>query len=67
MAVVNKIKRQLSKKPGVNWVELKKYDKKDGHAIFWVRTDGETTAALGEYLRQIEDVNIKVYRSDLFY
>ena len=34
---------------------------------FWVTTDGETTAVLGEYFRQVEDVNIKVYRSDLFY
>jgi hypothetical protein len=33
MAIVNKIKRQLSKKPGVNWVELKKYDKKARYAI----------------------------------
>jgi len=62
--VVNQIKRSLSKKLGVHSVALKKYDKSEGHAIFWVRSDVATVGVLGEYLSQVDGVKIKVHRSD---
>jgi hypothetical protein len=54
----------LLKKPGIQSVALRSWDRETGRAIFWVRLDASVKENLAAYLEQIKNVRLKVERLD---
>jgi len=61
---VDYVRIGLSKKPGIQSVALKNWDRETRRAIFWVRLDASVKENLAAYLEEIDNVKLKVERLD---
>jgi hypothetical protein len=61
---VDYVRVGLSKKPGIQSVARKSWDRETGRAIFWVRLDASVKENLAAYLEDISNVRLKVERVD---
>ncbi|MFC1604317.1 hypothetical protein ACFL5F_04740 [Planctomycetota bacterium] len=61
---VDYVRVGLSKKPGIQSVALKSWDRGTGRAIFWIRLDASVKENLAAYLEEIDNVRLKVERLD---
>jgi len=61
---VDHVRVGLSKKPGIQSVALKSWNKETGQAVFWVRLDASVKENLAAYLEDLSDIKLKVERFD---